>query len=425
MPSRMVYRKSSSLIIFALVITILQNFIMKLWFIEAGSIVNQIDEALMLICLLLLIAFRNSFSAITTPKFLYFVFVSYWLIAIISSIFGDVVIGQSALQAFLDLKFFVFSLFCILFYDTTLVWKLEKVIKSVILINIPFVMWQFLFQESYDNVFASGAHFGLIYDSEGEGLSRAAGVFWFTGIYALFCAMSLGYFYSKKLVGNKFEKTDFFYLIVSIVLLFLSLSRGEIASAIVAILFVNILFSGVKYFKPVTALGFFFVLLLIAILYGSSIQKWAIELGIISGAVELAPRALFMQSSLDIGYNYFPLGAGLGAFGGKAAVEYDSHFFYQYLISHEWYFNYGMYLTDTFWPKVIAETGFLGMGLFLAGLLYVVSLLKNKNVEVVYSTYAICFMLINSISTPIFNDAFSVLIAFSLLGAAFYKNGKN
>ncbi|MDZ7902873.1 MAG: hypothetical protein U5L01_10200 [Rheinheimera sp.] len=73
---------------------------------------------------------------------------------------------------------------------------------------------------------------------------------------------------------------------------------------------------------------------------------------------ETAPRALLMHASQDIAIENFPFGGGLGTFGGLSADVFDSNLYYKYNLSREWWFNERLFLRDTYWPKIIGESGF-------------------------------------------------------------------
>lgn len=400
---------------------------MKLFFIEPGGAISQIDELVALFSVVFFFVFSRTFML----RFVHLrlpiaMFSVYFVVSIISSVFGVVVFNQFLLQLFLDLKPFIIMFLVFLCFDDRAVDRFEYLLKALILINVPFVIWQLGFGGSYDFVFSNGSHFGLIYGADGSEYARAAGVFWFTGGYAVFCALAVGFFVSKFICNKKVNFKELAYLCTALILLTLSLSRGEIFSCLVASLLVYFIYFGSRYIRPITVIGVFSLFVVVLVLYSVDIEKWLVELGVLRGAIDLAPRAIFMQTALDISANFFPLGAGLGAFGGKAAVDYDSFFFYEYLISHEWYFNFGYFLTDTFWPKVLAESGSVGTVFYLmAYLAFIRKAMETKSVSSVYSLFALTFILVNSFSAPVLNDAFSIALVFFLYYGAFEKRNSN
>jgi hypothetical protein len=102
--------------------------------------------------------------------------------------------------------------------------------------------------------------------------------------------------------------------------------------------------------------------------YLTSIQDVTqVDAGQLPGAAEYEDnpqaRIALYYGSLDIGRDYFPLGAGLGRYGSwMSRVNYSSL-----------YVEYGLsgirgltptnskYATDTFWPQILGETGAVGV----------------------------------------------------------------
>ncbi|KPC51822.1 hypothetical protein [Amantichitinum ursilacus] len=78
-----------------------------------------------------------------------------------------------------------------------------------------------------------------------------------------------------------------------------------------------------------------------------------------------APRAVIFQTSVDIARQYFPLGAGLGTYGGSGAFKYDDSLYYESGFNRLPWFREANYLMDTYWPNPIGETGLLGAGSLL------------------------------------------------------------
>ena len=387
---------------------------------------SLVDEFSILISVCYLLVFFNTLKfRIRLLKNALLFFAVYFIIAIISSLFGEVVFGQFILQLSLDLKPFIIMALLILCYDNNTVSRFEMFLKYILICNLPFVIWQIISVSTYDEFFSNGSHFGLVYTADGGEYSRAAGAFWFTGIYALFCSLSVGYFFSKILTVKESNNTDWFFLFLSTGLLTLSLSRGEIFSCIVSCILIYLIYSKNFIFKKINLVGLLSAFFIVLVVFSAELERWMVELGFLTGTIDLAPRAIFMQSALSISGEYFPFGAGLGSFGGKAAVDYDSIFFYKYLISHEWYFNYGYFLTDTFWPKVLAETGVFGAIFYL--LVFVVLLkiaAQSRSLCAGYTLFALLFMLINSLSAPVLNDSFSMALSFFLFFGIFNRGGK-
>jgi hypothetical protein len=80
----------------------------------------------------------------------------------------------------------------------------------------------------------------------------------------------------------------------------------------------------------------------------------------------VARNALHL-ASFDIAIDRFPLGVGLGRFGGWVSSLYYSPVYYEYGLNNV----YGLsednpaFIQDAFWPHVLGQLGFVGTGLFL------------------------------------------------------------
>jgi hypothetical protein len=66
------------------------------------------------------------------------------------------------------------------------------------------------------------------------------------------------------------------------------------------------------------------------------------------------------MKGLEVAREYFPLGAGLGTYGGAGAQKFDLSLFLDLGFGRYWWFLQGKFLLDTYWPNIAAETGFLG-----------------------------------------------------------------
>lgn len=109
--------------------------------------------------------------------------------------------------------------------------------------------------------------------------------------------------------------------------------------------------------------GFFFILAWpkIKALYQNMAQLYVVP----DNPMEEARNALYI-TSVSLMKEYFPWGAGLGRFGSWMSQVNYSPIYRKYGLSGV----YGLtrkspkYMTDTFWPAVLGETGFLGMLFF-------------------------------------------------------------
>lgn len=84
--------------------------------------------------------------------------------------------------------------------------------------------------------------------------------------------------------------------------------------------------------------------------------------------VDAAPRIALYTTSVQIAQDEFPLGAGLGKFGSwMSRIEY-SDVYREYGLDHVFGLSRQnpQFITDTFWPQVLGETGILGLAGYVA-----------------------------------------------------------
>ena len=83
-------------------------------------------------------------------------------------------------------------------------------------------------------------------------------------------------------------------------------------------------------------------------------------------------RGLMYQVSAQIAVDYFPLGSGAGTFGSAPSRDiYYSNLYHYYGLSGHYGASplYSSYLMDTWWPKILAESGFVGAILYAIALI--------------------------------------------------------
>ena len=82
------------------------------------------------------------------------------------------------------------------------------------------------------------------------------------------------------------------------------------------------------------------------------------------------PRDVLQSTALQIAREYFPFGTGFATFATAFSVTPYSPVYYIYHIDAVWGLSptYYAFITDTFWPMLLAETGVLGLGFYIAAL---------------------------------------------------------
>jgi hypothetical protein len=150
---------------------------------------------------------------------------------------------------------------------------------------------------------------------------------------------------------------------------------------------------------------------------------------------EPAARTVITLDSFDVAAGYFPLGAGFGRFGSFiAGDEYSPEY-----VARGYPLIYGLgntpergneWLTDTQWPAIIGESGFVGAACYVAALA-VIYLRFRRTWRVETTPWLRCLgltgmgwtamMLIDSIASPVFNAAPTFPLLFTL--AAILRSG--
>lgn len=146
--------------------------------------------------------------------------------------------------------------------------------------------------------------------------------------------------------------------------------------------------------------------------------------------IDSTARTTMTIDSVTLAAAAFPLGVGLGRFGSAVAASNYSPLYDELGYTRV----YGMgpgerggFLTDTFWPSILAEAGFLGLVFYLVGLIMLVypawQLMRRSPHPYVQwiGTVVIAWMgqmLIESIAAPVFTGPPMFGPVFALAGVA-------
>lgn len=82
---------------------------------------------------------------------------------------------------------------------------------------------------------------------------------------------------------------------------------------------------------------------------------------------DLSERGVLTEGGMRIANHYFPLGSGLGTYGGVGAQRFDQSQFIDLGFNRYWWFRQRIFLVDTYWPSIAAEAGYPATLLLLAG----------------------------------------------------------
>lgn len=126
-------------------------------------------------------------------------------------------------------------------------------------------------------------------------------------------------------------------------------------------------------------------------------------------------REKMLIDSFSIANKYLPFGTGFGTFGSYMAVSHWSPLYDAYNYDHEVY----TFMSDSFWPIIIAQTGYIGLVIFLILLwkfFTVIFKVQKTNLHLLWAGLSIIlYELIASVGeSALFNPAVCPL--FLLLG---------
>lgn len=145
-----------------------------------------------------------------------------------------------------------------------------------------------------------------------------------------------------------------FWVLIGCILLLASQRAKAIAFAFVVLFF---LFYGIAKKddeKPAKSIFIFLALGAVVLTY-DQIQLYYLD--------STAARSLLNQDGLDIALRLFPLGSGFGTFATNMSGVYYSPLYYEYGLDAVWglWPTNPAFVSDSFWPAVIAEFGLFGL----------------------------------------------------------------
>lgn len=134
-------------------------------------------------------------------------------------------------------------------------------------------------------------------------------------------------------------------------------------------------------------------------------------------------RTVSYIASVDIANNNFPLGSGAGTFMSKSAVQlaYSPYYFWYNIAflhggkPHETFFLY-----DTYWPKILAQGGWIAFIAFAIGFVVAIAQAFNRyartpNLQNTFAALSLIFVFISSLATSMITlDYVAPILAVSL-----------
>lgn len=193
-------------------------------------------------------------------------------------------------------------------------------------------------------------------------------------------------------------KNNIYYIFLLTVVMILTFRTKAIVS--VVILYIFYLYFIKFNFKSLIPVG-------IATVAGASYFGYD-SLNFYYVEIEDSARNILTRDSLALSKQFFPLGTGFGTYGSSMAAQHYSKLYYTLGYNRIYKMNEydTAYLSDTFWPIVIAQTGWLGLiSFFFALSNMIVYIIKSRKSDIYYFWVAmsiIIYDLISSFATSAF-----------------------
>lgn len=298
----------------------------------------------------------------TTLIFSALAFAAFLFLAIVSTLHTLRSTTDAALFQFVsDLKFPMALAFGL--YINTKV-NVPAVIDRTILIFVPvslfFIILQWVAPHIYLTIFGAS---GIPYERSSIFPSPALSLFKNPAILAATASMLAIYSFAKW----KIDKASPWYaLIVFVALVFMIIAsnqRQEIFAFILIILLTYLFISkeGLAVRSLIASVIGLVLLLGFALIFADMFTREASSWGISTVRTASHPRAELYEGAVIIAKTHFPLGSGLGTFGGVGSAKYDLSLPYELGFGNNWWwYKKEAYLLDTYWPNSLAESGVIG-----------------------------------------------------------------
>jgi hypothetical protein len=138
---------------------------------------------------------------------------------------------------------------------------------------------------------------------------------------------------------------------------------------------------------------------------------------------DFSTRASLLYHSFHVASDYFPFGSGLATYGTSSAAKWYSKIYYEYGLDtiHGLTEEAPTFSSDSFYPAIIAETGFIGAICYLIALCLILTQIFKiqNNKHFIIALLVFLIPLFNSIANASFFNILASLPAF-LIGMFLY-----
>ena len=361
------------------------------------TIVNYADELIAVFFLLYIMKHILCRGRLTKyEKIILVIASSFMLVGIVSTIFhGMQPIAAVLIDAFACAKFMIVLVgTSILYRRLRFVFSIES-LNSIVRLSVLLLFSLLIINVFVNEIFEPMTDRHLLFvQSQRLFFGHAAEL----AETSFFCLIILFY--------NERTKSNFIYMIMASLLVVSSIRIKEIA---IVMLFWIMYFYFVK--MKIKTKSILYLLCAVAVLvFGYD------QFSYYYGNTETA-RSLLTITSIRIANEYFPLGAGFATFGSAMSNTYYSPLYYKYGLNTVWGLGGGEnynFISDTFWPIVIGEFGWIGFILIIVlfWFLFRNCFSMKTNMYCYIGGLSICFfLLVVSLGASSIFNPFSILCA--------------
>jgi hypothetical protein len=401
------FKINSLLIKTIIIIVFIQIIFAKLMWDDFFSLIRYADEMITVIGLLYLMTHLRELKNIRSFKYCISFLCAYIFLGFLSNINTDTPLLPAWLQVFLDLKIFATVILIQQMGNNTDISKWGiRFFKLILLLNIPLLIFQFADIDSYHSIFANNVGSGDMKIS-GVTFYRGSGIFWHPSQLAVFTSFAVYLFFAIK-------KTKIWMLLASIQLLS-STQRQEIFTLVFVLILLSILLIAKRHKKmlPVYLLTAVVIFAVFTVIFFNIFSESLSDYISLNFSESKDARIVFTIEGGRLAAETFPLGSGFGTFGGYSALYFDSPLYMKLNFHFYHWYREGKWMTDTFYPHIIAESGYVGFICYIASIVcffkYISDSMNNNAVKKA-CFFSCTYLLLCSVTSPVFNDSLSIVL---------------
>jgi hypothetical protein len=351
---------TSSYLGFVLVQDLLVNFVSASGL--ETTVVQRVDEGFLAV----LLVGTAARGRLRLPPRLYLGFaclLAALVIGLLGTLRADASLALATLDAYLLLKGVVF--FLVVYSLPVDLDQVDRFIDVVLWIAVAIFVTSItdvVFGESYRALIRSPKEIEYR-----QGLGTAIAIFEHAGLAGWFFAFSASLALARWVVKRRaYDVVRFLLFVVGVLV---TLRRKPLVGLLCVVLYA-IVSTGALRSKARVAVIVILVVLAVGGVAGDVVVGTFLDmfdLYLFTPDPSVVARNALHLASFDIAVDQFPLGVGLGRFGGWVSSLYYSPVYYEYGLNSV----YGLsednpaFIQDAFWPHVLGQLGFVGTALFL------------------------------------------------------------